>query len=65
MPEEEISIYKIVDMSFPYFISNLMFTIIEHTDNMAHDMWFPDKKQDKELFALNLRTMEFVDKNNL
>lgn len=47
-PEDQkvnISIYNIPKLSFSYFISNLIFTVIEPDTEIRSEIWFPENKE--------------------
>jgi hypothetical protein len=53
--EEKLSVYNIKNLSFSFFISNLIHYVTdEHIENESLT-WFPDDKESKKLFDINLR----------
>ncbi len=48
------SVYKLKKLSFSFFISNLIYTIIEKPIRSESEIWFPKNKEKKKLFDIFL-----------
>ncbi len=50
----KFSVYKLENLSFSYFISNLIYHVTDKPIEDESKMWFPENKEDKKLFDIEL-----------
>lgn len=48
------SVYKIKDLSFSFFISNLIYHIVDKPINDESELWFPIDKEKEKLFEIKI-----------
>jgi hypothetical protein len=48
------SVYKIKNLSFSFFISNLIYHIVNKPINDETELWFPVDKEKEKLFDISL-----------
>ena len=48
------SVYRINNLSFSYFISNLVYSVTNQNIQNESDLWFPINKESEKLFDINL-----------
>jgi len=48
------SVYRINNLSFSYFISNLVYSVTNQNMQNESDLWFPINKESEKLFDINL-----------
>lgn len=53
-PSKIFSVYKIKNLSFSFFISNLMYHIVDTPINNENELWFPIDKEKEKLFDISL-----------
>ena len=50
----KFSVYKLENLSFSYFISNLIYHVTDKPIENESQMWFPENKESRKLFEIEL-----------